>query len=162
MKTLFICSANVWRSQMAEWYYNHFTNSRDWTSVALIEDRINLLPEIDNESMIINKRIREYWWKPSSMIQDIMREDGIDISFQEIKLLTKEICDEADRIILLLWLNLEQDSEFRVKWENPTKFLLKNYSDKIQIKVVDDPAWEWIEKSRIIRDEIKLIVKSLL
>ncbi|NUJ97213.1 hypothetical protein HGA92_00305 [Candidatus Gracilibacteria bacterium] len=162
MKTLFICSANVGRSQMAEGYYNHFTNSRDGTSVALIEDRINLLPEIDNESMIINKRIREYGGKPSSMIQDIMREDGIDISFQEIKLLTKEICDEADRIILLLWLNLEQDSEFRVKGENPTKFLLKNYSDKIQIKVVDDPAGEGIEKSRIIRDEIKLIVKSLL
>lgn len=145
MKTLFICSANVWRSQIAEWYYNNFTNSNNWLSAALIEDRWE-----------------KYWYKPADSVIDIMNEDWIDISSQRVKLLTKEICDEADRIILLLIPNSEQDSEFRINWESPTKFLLENYGDKIQVRKVQDPFWETNDKLKIIRDEIKLIVQSLL
>ncbi len=142
MKTLFICSANVWRSQIAQWYYNHFTNSNNAVSAALIEDRR-----------------KKYDYKPADSIVDIMREDWVDISFQRVKLLTKEICDNSDRIILLLTPNSEQNSEFTINWENPTQFLMKNYADKIQIRNVQDPFWATNDTLKIMRDEIKWIVE---
>jgi len=145
IKTLFICSANVWRSQMAEWYYNYFTNSNNAASAALIE-----------------ARRKKYDNKPADSIVNIMREDWIDISSQKVKLLTKEICDDSDIIILLLTPNWEQDSGFTINWEKPTKFILKNYSNKIQIRAVKDPFLETNDKLRDIRDEIKSFVYNSL
>lgn len=143
--TLFICSANVWRSQIAEWYYNHFTDQKCWFSAALIENRLE-----------------KYNNKPEYRVVNTMKEDWIDISSQRIKLLTKEFCDRADKIILLLEPNLCQKSDFVINWQFPTKFLLDNYKDKIHIKKVQDPFWETNDKLRVIRNEIKLIVLDVV
>ncbi len=91
-----------------------------------------------------------------------MNEDWIDISNHKIKLLTNEMCNLADKIILLLIPNSYQDSEFTINWENPTSYLLKNFKEKIQVKEVQDPYCEWNNKLEIIRNEIKIIVKSLI
>jgi len=145
MKTLFICSANVWRSQIAEAYYNKFTNTTIWISSALIEDRRE-----------------KYNYKPSKIVIDIMKEDWIDISSQKIKLLTEEFCNNSDKIILLLEPDLEQKSEFLINWDNPTSFLYRNYKDKIQVKPIQDPFWETNDKVRIIRNEIKFIIHWMI
>ncbi len=144
MKTLFVCSANVWRSQMAEWYFNHFSFSDNWCSAALIEDRRE-----------------KYNHKPAPSVIDVMKEDRVDISSQQIKLLSKDVCDKSDRIILLN-SNMDQESEFMLDWKDPAEFLLENYDDKIQTKEIQDPYWKSDDKIKTIRDEIKSFVLSLL
>lgn len=144
MKTLFICSANIWRSQIAEWYYNHFTRSHNWSSAALIEDRRE-----------------KYNFKPAESIVEIMKEDWIDISSQEVSLLTKEACDEVDRIIILLDIDEEQDSDFTINWENPRQFLWKYYRNKCIIRKVQDPFWETDYILKNIRNEIKKLVQQM-
>ncbi len=144
MKTLFICSANVWRSQIAEWYYNKFTNTTDWISSALIEDRRE-----------------KYNFSPTKEVIDLMVDDEVDITAQKIKLLTRSFCEESQSIILLL-NPIDKLSEFEIEWKNAVSFLLDNYSKKLKILPIQDPFWEWIEKVYLIRNQIKDIIKSLL
>lgn len=82
-KILFICQANVGRSQMAEAYYNHFTQSQDATSAGLIDLR------------------EKYQGHPAPEIIQTMQIDKIDISRQTIKLLSPEIVQTAKRIVVL-------------------------------------------------------------
>jgi len=97
-KTLFLCAANVWRSQMAEWYYNFFSDDNSWISAALIEDR----------------RLK-YWHRPATEIVEVMSDDWVDISWQRVKLLDKQMCETASRIVVLLD-PLERESEFDIEW----------------------------------------------
>jgi protein-tyrosine-phosphatase len=139
-KILFLCSANVWRSQMAEGYCNYFTNSSIWTSAALIEDRME-----------------KYAFSPAKEIINAMKQDWIDISHQKIKLLNREMCELADKIILL-FDPVDKVSEFEIEWKNAVDFLIENYFSKLIISPVQDPFWEWIDKIIAIREWIKEIV----
>ena len=142
-KILFLCSANVWRSQMGEWYYNYFSNSKNWFSAALVEDRRE-----------------KYWHSPAIEIAKLMLQDWIDISEQKVKLLNKEMCEAADKVIL--FLNPEDiKSEFQIEWKNATDFLMNNYADKLIIFQIHDPFWEWIEKQYMIKEQIKEIAKNI-
>jgi arsenate reductase (thioredoxin) len=80
---LFICSANVGRSQMAEGYYNAQMGKRRAISAG------------------INDFTMKYNGKPAPEIIAIMRADGVDISTQSVKKLESNMLSYADKVIIL-------------------------------------------------------------
>lgn len=83
MKILFVCLGNVARSQMAEAYYNHLTNSNN----ALSAGTSVFTPE-------------EYGHPLKEVVQ-VMKEDGIDISQKKVKTITEEMIRDSDRIFVM-------------------------------------------------------------
>jgi len=82
-KILFVCQANVGRSQMAEAFFNFHTGTQDASSAG-VED------------------FREKYHHRSTMeIINTMLEKGIDISKQRINYLDQSMVKEADLIIVL-------------------------------------------------------------
>jgi protein-tyrosine-phosphatase len=79
---LFVCQANVGRSQMAEGFFNFLTGS-DFAGSAGVVD------------------VRTKFQKPATAAISAMQERGIDISHQPVKLLTPEMCQEARRVVVL-------------------------------------------------------------
>ncbi|MBW2969594.1 arsenate reductase ArsC [Candidatus Woesearchaeota archaeon] len=82
MKVLFICHANVGRSQMAEAYYNHLTKSNDAFSAG-VEDYSKKYPVLPK------------------LLVDLMAEEGIDISAQKPKPLNEKMVVVSDRVFVL-------------------------------------------------------------
>lgn len=80
---LFICEANVGRSQIAESYYNAFTGSKRAISAG------------------VKNVIKKYGGKPDPEIIKIMREDNIDISSQHIKVFSIDMVDKVKHVIVL-------------------------------------------------------------
>lgn len=167
-KILFLCSANVGRSQIAQWYYNHLSKWCFSQSAALVEDRINLRAiSKDKNIEEINNRIISYWWKPDKSIIQIMKDDWIDISNQRIKLLNSLSYDEIssfDKIIILFNpVSIEANSyEFDIDWINPYQYLINNFKNKIGIFEIKDPFWQNISDLIDIRNEIKKLVINLM
>ena len=81
-EVLFVCQANVGRSQMAEGFYNHFTKSNSSCSAG-----------VDNVS-------EKYGGIPTPKIQQIMREKGVDLSSHRIKQITPELLDTVKSIVV--------------------------------------------------------------
>lgn len=82
-KILFICQANVGRSQMAEAFYNNKTGGNFSTSAGVIDVR------------------KKYKYHPTEMIQTLMNEVGIDVSKARIKVVTNTILKNVSKIIIL-------------------------------------------------------------
>lgn len=82
-RILFVCQANVGRSQMAEAFYNFHTNTKDATSAGVEDFR------------------KKYHYRPTVEIIHTMLEKGIDISEQRIDLLNTEMVKRVDRIVVL-------------------------------------------------------------
>lgn len=83
MKVLFVCQANVGRSQMAESFYNFHTQSNDATSAGVEDFR------------------EKYHHKPTREIIETMLEKGIDISHQRIDFLTPKMLTKTDHVVVL-------------------------------------------------------------
>lgn len=81
LKILFVCNGNASRGQIAESYYNKFTDSSDATSAVIG-------PISSRESKILPE------------ILQIMNEVKVDISSKEVKLITEEMVIKSDRIVL--------------------------------------------------------------
>jgi protein-tyrosine-phosphatase len=83
MKVLFVCQANVGRSQMAEAFYNFHTRSNHATSAGVEDFR------------------EKYHYKPTREIIEAMLEKGIDISHQRIDFLTPRMLIKTDKVVVL-------------------------------------------------------------
>jgi len=80
---LFVCAANVGRSQIAEGFYNHYAKDKKAISAAGIQD------------------VREkYNYKPDPHIIRVMSEKGIDISKNFIKIVNESMVEQSGSIIL--------------------------------------------------------------
>ncbi len=86
MKVLFICKANVGRSQIAEAIYNKYTNSKDAFSAGTIAKEAG-------------KKIEEH--DRTDFVLDVLDKEGINIREHKITRLTKNLVKKADKIIVM-------------------------------------------------------------
>jgi len=82
-KVLFICAGNVARSQMAEAFYNQFTNSSCATSAGVLD----FTPA--------------KYGNPIPEVIAVMKEEGIDVSQKKVKTVTPEMIKSVDEIYIL-------------------------------------------------------------
>lgn len=118
---------------MAEGFYNSLTTGEHAKSAAGLEDKRE-----------------KYKGKPHPAIIKVMKEVRIDISHQKIKLLTKKLVEEADKIIV--FSDIKQCPAY-----------LQN-SDKVIVIKLDDP-YKNVNDLQILRksrDDVKKIVEKLL
>lgn len=125
-KTLFVCSGNVARSQMAEAFYNHFTGTSDAYSAGTNFQTPKLYPRIPLE------------------ICQLMAEKGIDVSAQGLKTIDESFVEAADRIFIMCERkhcpSFLAESEKAVYWrvEDPYKMSMQEMRairDQIKSKV---------------------------
>lgn len=136
VKILTICSQNVGRSPMAGGYFREF-----YPQATVITAGADKRKEI--------RRVRKkYGDRPASGVIQAMFEDGINISSERIKRVTRSMVRDATAIFALC----EEDKL--------PKFVRRLGEDKIINYAVSDPApgdgsAPELEKLRITRDEIK-------
>ena len=98
MKILFVCWANVGRSQMAKAFYNHLTKTLD-------ADAAGTEVEMPGEKLEDRRKRRG-----GTHVLDAMKEEGIDISeYIQVQLL-EEMLDKYDRIISMA------DRQYTPEW----------------------------------------------
>lgn len=129
-KILFVCSGNVGRSQMAEGYYNHLTQTHDATSAG-----------IDPSTPAKYPQLPDY-------ICEIMAEEGIDVSHQQVKLITEHMTREAEEVFVMC------------PRESCPDYLVQ--SNKVTYWQIEDPFETNSDKLRKIRDQIKKKIRSIL
>jgi len=83
MKVLFVCAGNIARSQMAEGFYNHFTDSDNASSAGIY----NFTPE--------------QYEHPVEEVIEAMKEEGIDLSEKKVKSITKDMVEKSDKVYVL-------------------------------------------------------------
>ncbi|MGQ9514898.1 MAG: arsenate reductase ArsC [Thermoproteota archaeon] len=125
-KVLFVCVENSGRSQMAEAFANHYGEGKLFASSA------GVIPADKVDPVVV----------------EAMKEEGIDISMKNPKLLTMKMVEDAD-MIMTMGCSAEKFC--------PAP-LLKNVIDW----GLEDPKGKPIEKVREIRDEVKARVKKLI
>jgi protein-tyrosine-phosphatase len=125
-KILFVCVENAGRSQMAEAFAKAYGNSR----IEAISAGTMPAKEVNPVAV------------------QVMREKGIDLSPNKPKLITNQMVQEADTIIVM---------GCSAEGFCPAPLL-----NKVVDWEIEDPKGKPIEKVREIRDEIERKVKLLL
>jgi arsenate reductase len=110
---LFICQANVGRSQTAEAYYNYFTKSKDASSAGNLKDASNRYPRLPPQITLL------------------MREEGIDMTGKKPKLVTPEMIDLCDKMYILC--KPEECLDFVISSAKPKEFW--NIKDPYNISI---------------------------
>lgn len=82
-KILFICAGNVARSQMAEAFYNYFTESSEAISAGVLD----FTPA--------------KYGHPISEVIEVMKEEGIDVSQKKVKTVTVDMVKDVDEVYVL-------------------------------------------------------------
>jgi protein-tyrosine-phosphatase len=130
LKILFVCYGNVARSQIAEAYYNKYTNSKNATSAG------------------VGYGVRDRYTHPAIEVVKVMLEEDIDVSHKIVKSITKEMVDDAEKIIVMC--NLDDCPHFLLD------------SGKVEHIPIPDPYGISVEYTRGVRDEIKRLVLDLI
>jgi len=125
-RVLFVCVENAGRSQMAEAFANHHGKGElvALSAGVMLADTVN------------------------SLVVEVMKEKGIDISMKKPKLLTMKMAEEAD-LIITMGCSVEKFC--------PAP-LFKNVIDW----ELEDPKGKPIEDMRRIRDEVEARVIKLI
>lgn len=149
-KILFICKANVWRSQIAEAVYNNYTKSNKAISIAWCEDRKE-----------------KYNWKPSIKITDFIIKKWIDMLNQNINFITDFHIKDIENIekVIFLYNPIKEniiDRNCMINWISPYKYFLKNFPDKITILDIKDPYNLWLNEIEDIYLDIDNLVKKII
>jgi arsenate reductase (thioredoxin) len=134
-KILFICHGNVGRSQIAEAYYNHYTNSNDALSGGT-----------DIYSPYVYK-------VPTDLIKKVMKEEDISLEGKKVKYATREMLRKTQEIYVLCKREVLSDEVLDAeRWQGK----------KLNFWNIEDPYNMDLEGTRKIRDEIKEKVLSIL
>lgn len=135
MKVIFVCRANVGRSQMAEAFFNRFSKTNKSISTGT---RVKV--KIVGLSM---KELQKKSQEAGNVVK-AMAEYDYDISSQNIKQLTKRMVEEADKVIVMCrkrtWPDFLKSSPKVEYWRiRDTKTdplnIIKQTRDKIKEKV---------------------------
>ena len=143
-KILFVCNANVVRSQMAQAFYNHFTKTQNADSAGVNAEKYSTdeIPTVaDFDAHLIAKNL-----DPLAVI-DLMREKGIEVGASQRTQLTKGMLRDYDLVI-----NIANRSQ--------TPDWLKG--DNVVWWKIEDPHAESRELAKLACDEIEKRVKKLI
>ncbi|MEK6871848.1 MAG: hypothetical protein AABX16_03000 [Nanoarchaeota archaeon] len=128
MKLLYVCRANVGRSQMAAAYHNHIYRRygiADSTGTCIPQGK-NLVKDVEDADLVIQ----------------IMQEDKIDISQNQLKQLSVTMLPYYDKIIVMA--EKETCPDF-----------LRNSIQSVLYWNIEDAKGKDFETTRRIKDEIK-------
>lgn len=131
MKVLFLCSSNIFRSQVAEAFFNKYSEHKA-ESAALIK------PQDKMHSLVVRA----------------MKEKGIDISQNKSKATTIKMVDEADLIILMdssleFYLPIKKDMEI---WDIQDVIARENEESKYK---------EFVEVRDKIEKKVKELIDKI-
>ena len=140
MNVLFVCKANVGRSQIAEAIFNQRAEGKHMARSAGVEARGSEGKDLDG--MLLKDRAS------SEHAIECLKEAGIDVSGKFIKRLTPEMAEIADKIVVM------------VKPDAAPEFLKEN--GKVVYWDISDPDGRSLEYYRATRDEIKRMIEALL
>ena len=143
-KVLFVCNANVVRSQMAQAFYNHFTKTQNADSAGVNAEKYptTKIPTVaDFDAHLVAKNL-----DPLAVI-DLMREKGIEVGASQRTQLTKDILCDYDLVI-------------NIANRNQTPDWLKG--DNVVWWKIEDPHAESRELAELACDEIEKRVNKLI
>jgi len=143
-KILFVCNANVVRSQMAQAFYNHFTKTQNADSAGVNAEKYSTdeIPTVaDFDAHLVAKNL-----DPLAVI-DLMREKGIEVGASQRTQLTKDMLRDYDLVI-------------NIANRNQTPDWLKG--DNVVWWKIEDPHAESRELAELACDEIEKRVKKLI
>ncbi len=143
-KILFVCNANVVRSQMAQAFYNHFTKTQNADSAGVNAEKYSTdeIPTVaDFDAHLVAKNL-----DPLAVI-DLMREKGIEVGASQRTQLTKGMLRDYDLVI-----NIANRSQ--------TPDWLKG--DNVVWWKIEDPHAESRKLAELACDEIEKRVKQLI
>ena len=143
-KILFVCNANVVRSQMAQAFYNHFTKTQNADSAGVNAEKYSTdeIPTVaDFDAHLIAKNL-----DPLAVI-DLMREKGIEVGASQRTQLTKDMLCDYDLVV-------------NIANRNQTPDWLKG--DNVVWWKIEDPHAESRELAKLACDEIEKRVKKLI
>jgi len=132
MKILFICRANAGRSQMAEAFYNKMTNSHDATSAG-----VDLKNSVKGDDPSIPE-----------LVIEVMKEVGIDMSEKKRKVVTPQMAEAAEKVIIIT--------------DHPMPEYLKDSHDIEMWLDIPDAVRTPIEFHREVRDMVERKVQELV
>ena len=143
-KILFVCNANVVRSQMAQAFYNHFTKTQNADSAGVNAEKYSTdkIPTVaDFDAHLVAKNL-----DPLAVI-DLMREKGIEVGASQRTQLTKDMLCNYDLVV-------------NIANRNQTPDWLKG--DNVVWWKIEDPHAESRELAELACDEIEKRVKKLI
>ena len=143
-KILFVCNANVVRSQMAQAFYNHFTKTQNADSAGVNAEKYPTakIPTVaDFDAHLVAKNL-----DPLAVI-DLMREKGIEVGASQRTQLTKDMLCNYDLVV-------------NIANRNQTPDWLKG--DNVVWWKIEDPHAESRELAELACDEIEKRVKKLI
>jgi len=136
MKILFVCWANVGRSQMAASFYNHLTHTKD-------ADSAGTDVEMPDETLGDRRKRRG-----GTFVIEAMAEEGIDISSNVKTQLTQEMLEKYDQVISMA------DAQYTPSWLSS--------SPRYISWVIEDPGGKGLPETIEARDKIKAKVVEYL
>ncbi len=143
-KVLFVCNANVVRSQMAQAFYNHFTKTQNADSAGVNAEKYSTdeIPTVaDFDAHLIAKNL-----DPLAVI-DLMQEKGIEVGASQRTQLTKDMLRDYDLVVNIA--NRDQTPDW-----------LKG--DNVVWWKIEDPHAESRKLAELACDEIEKRVKQLI
>ena len=143
-KILFVCNANVVRSQMAQAFYNHFTKTQNADSAGVNAEKYPTaeIPTVaDFDAHLVAKNL-----DPLAVI-DLMREKGIEVGASQRIQLTKDMLCDYDLVV-------------NIANRNQTPDWLKG--DNVVWWKIEDPHAESRKLAELACDEIEKRVKKLI
>ena len=143
-KVLFVCNANVVRSQMAQAFYNHFTKTQNADSAGVNAEKYSTdeIPTVaDFDAHLIAKNL-----DPLAVI-DLMQEKGIEVGASQRTQLTKDMLCDYDLVV-------------NIANRNQTPDWLKG--DNVVWWKIEDPHAESRELAKLACDEVEKRVKQLI
>lgn len=142
---LFVCTGNSCRSPMAEWILRDLLKQQGIENI-VVESAGTMAPE----DML-----------PTNYTLMVMVERGLDISLHRSKILTEQMVENAD-LILVMEKSHQLFIENMVPSAKGKVFLLKSYGSGGYDQDVQDPIGRDLEFYRHCREELEKEVERIL
>ena len=142
---LFVCTGNSCRSPIAEWILKDLLNQHGIENI-LVESAGTMAPQ---------NRL------PTNYALMVMVERGIDISLHRSRILTKQMVEKAD-LILVMEKAHQLFIEELVPLSKGKVFLLKSYGSEGCDQDIQDPIGRDLEFYRYCREELEREIVRVL